>query len=240
VFAGASVSVDPGRYFLTGTGVAGAASFLAHFKSKLDAATGRTWTLALDDTTDSATGSLTMAVSGAATTGTWSSTAIRNILGFDTNLSSGTSWTGNNNSKVVWLPNCGRSGAMSPQGTTSGYAARGAGESDASFTLAPSGAAYSIGYTVRYMDTLEFRTVTGNKMWYVNQAAENESLQVFWETVISKGLAVRYFPDRSDDSYYRTFRIENFGEFKPIPVIENWTDSANSLWGISYRVRDYV
>lgn len=233
-FVGASVSIAAGRYFLTSAGTDGSTAFLTYLKNQLDAATSRTWTVTIADDTDTASGKVTLSVSGAATTATWSSSSLRDILGFDTNLSSGTSWTGANQATTIWLPNCGRSGVMSPEG------GNGAIESDASFALAPSGAAYSIGYTARYVDTLEFRTLTGNKVWDYLESTGNESLETFWGAVIKYGRAVRLYPSRDTDGTYRTFRLENFGEFRPMPVIENWTESANSLWGISYRARKYV
>lgn len=231
-FAGSAITMPVGRYFLNSVGSGGATrSFLAEFKYQLDTATGRTWTVDCDDTNDTSTGLITITVSGAATTGTWTSTDIKAILGFTTDLTGPTiAWQGTRQAKCLWLPNCGRSGVLGPEGSN------GAIESDYSMALGTDGTPYVLAYATRYKDSLEFRTVLGSKCWSTHEVTVNESFETFYGNVIAYGLRLRYHLDRNDDATYRTWLVEDGNHFDPVPVREDWTGSK-SLWAFRYSVR---
>jgi hypothetical protein len=221
-----------GNYFWNSIGNGGATrTFLLELKNQLDTATGRTWTLTLDDTNDTSTGKVTISCSGAATTATWDAGGvIEAALGFTSNLSSGTTWTGANQAKYLWLPNCGRSGALSPQAGT------GAARADYTAAVAPDGTPSILAYAKRSYDTFDFRTVLGSKMWTVKESTVNEALETYWRAVISIGMRSRFHADRSVDATYRTWIHLNGGEFNPAALDENWTDGANSLWSVRWDV----
>ena len=231
-FAGSAITMPVGNYFLNSIGDGGATrTFLLEFKNQLDTATGRTWTITVDDGTDTSLGKVTISCSGAATTATWTSTTIRDLLGFTANLGSGTTWTGDNHAKYLFLPNCGRSGVLSPQ------ASDGAIEADHTLSISPEGTTYGLAYSKRYRDTLELRTLKGSKVWNSLDVTTNEAFEQFYTNVISLALRVRFHADRSVDATFRTWVVEDAGHFDPMPVREDWTDSASSLWAIRYMVR---
>ena len=229
-FAGAAVSVAAGTYYWT----TASTGFLATFKAALDAATGRTWTLSIDDGSDTSLGKLTISCTGAATTATWSSTELRNLMGFTINLASGTSWTGTQQVKNLWLPNCGRSSILSPEAST------GAIECDYSQSLGADGTPYTLSYSTRSFDSMEHRTVLGSKTWTSKETTTNESFETFYRSVIAYGLKFRFHADRSVDGTYRTWVAsgDTGGRFNPTPVIEQWADGAASLWAFRYTIRE--
>ena len=231
-FAGLAVTMPVGRYFLNTIGSGGATrTFLSELKNQLDTVTGRTWTISVDDGTDTSLGKVTISQNGAATTGTWTSTSIRDLLGFTINLASGVTWTGTNHAKYLFLPNCGRSGIMAPE------ASDGAIEADYTLAVATDGTPYALSYSKRYLDSLEFRTLLGSKTWNSVGVTTNEALEQFYSDVISQGLRIRFHADRSVDATFRTWVVENGYEFKPQPVREDWANGAASLFSIRYTVR---
>jgi hypothetical protein len=231
-FAGSVITLPIGNYFLTSVGDGGATrSLLAELKNQLDTGPGGVWTLTLDDTTDTALGKVTIA-RNSNYTATWTSTSIRDLLGFTGDLSTaGTaSFTGANQAKALWLPNCGRSGILSPQAST------GAVASDYTASVSPGGTVYAIAYSTRGFDTMEHRTVVGSKAWTSLEVTVNEAFETFYRYVIAHGYRLRFHKDRSDDATYRTWNVANGGSYNPVPVREDWADSAKSLWSFRYDV----
>lgn len=232
-FAGSTITVPQGNYFLSSTGDGGATlSLTAKLKALLDAGPGGTWTVTVDDDADTSLGKVTIA-RNSNYTATWNSTDFRNALGFTGDLStaSTSSFTGANQAKYLFLPNCGRSGVMGPE------ASDGAIESDYTISISTDGGLYALAYSKRYLDSLEWRTLKGSKVWNCLDVTTNEALEQFWNDVIFYGLRVRFHADRSVDATYRTWVIENAGSFNPQPVRPDWTDSTESLWAIRYQVR---
>lgn len=76
------------EYYLSSAG-SGANSFIADLKSKMDDA-GNTYTVTLSDTT----GKVTIAVDTSTYSITWTSTDLRDLIGFDANVTSQTTATG--------------------------------------------------------------------------------------------------------------------------------------------------
>lgn len=233
-FGGSVITMPVGRYFLNSIGDGGATrSFCNELDNQLTTALGGAFEVTVADGTDTSTGVVTInRSSGVAFTVTWAAnTAIRDLLGFTGNLSSATSHTGTQQAKYLWLPNCGRSAIMSPE------ASNGAIETDFSFAMGSDGTPYAIAYSTRYKDSMEFRMVKGSKAWISKEVTVNESFEQFYTNSIGYGLRIRFHADRSSDSTYRTWVVENGGAYAPVPVREEWADGANSLWGFSYQVR---
>lgn len=232
-FAGSVITIPAGRYFLNSIGSGGATrTLLLEIKNQLDTGPGGTWTVTVDDTTDSATGKVTIARSSNYTA-TWTSTTLRDALGFTTNLSTAgtSSFTGTNAAKYLFLPNVGRSGILSPESST------GAIETDHTIAIAPDGTLYALAYSSRTYDSLEFRLLKGSKTWSTFATITNEALQQFYSDVIARALRVRFYADRSDDTTFRTWRVEDAGHFDPRPVREDWV-GANALFDIRWKVRE--
>jgi hypothetical protein len=232
-FAGSVITMPAGRYFLNSVGSGGAIrTFLLELKNQLDSGPGGTWTVTCDDNSDTSLGKITIARS-LAYTATWTSTTIRDLLGFTTNLSTGgtLTFTGANQAKYLWLPNCGRSAVMSPE------ASDGAIETDYTLSLGTDGTPYAFGFTKRYLDSLELHTVKGSKMWSSQAVTTNEALEQFYGDVIAYGLRVRFHRDRNVDTTFRTWVVEDAGNFKPGTVRQDWTESTESLWTVRWTVR---
>lgn len=230
-FAGSVITMPVGNYFLNSIGNGGATrTFLLELKNQLDTATGRTWTFTVDDTNDTSTGKVTISCTGANTTATWTSAEIEAALGFTSNLASATTWTGANQAKYLWLPNCGRSGVLSPEAST------GAVEADYSVAIASDGTTYTLAYSARSHDTLELRTILGNKTWTSLESVVNESFETYYRKVILLGLRTRFHADRSVDATYRTW-VTTTGDFAPAQVRQDYV-GANALFSMSYQVRE--
>lgn len=230
-FAGAAITMPVGRYFLNSIGSGGAtASFCNELDAQLTSTATGVWTVTVDDTADTALGKVTITRDSAFTV-TWTSTDIRDLLGFTGNLGSATTHTGTQHAKYLWLPNCGRSGIMAPEAST------GAIETDGTFAMSTDGSAFIFAGSVRYKDSMEFRTVLGSKTWVSKEVTVNESFERFYLDVISQGLRVRFHAARETDATYRTWLVEDFQRFEPRPVREDWADGAASLWGFRYQVR---
>lgn len=230
-FGGSVITIPIGRYFLTSIGSGGATrSFLDELDFQLTTVVGGVWTCTLNDDTDAATGKVTIATSFPFDV-TWTSTTLRDLLGFTANLGLATSHTSPNHAKYLWLPNCGRSAIMAPA------ASGGALESDFTLALGTDGTPFGLGYTIRAYDSLELRHLRGKKVW-TSQGAANEALEGFWRLVIAFGLRLRFHADRSIDATYRTWVVEDAGHFDPVAFDERWTEGAECLWAIRYRVRE--
>lgn len=230
-FAGSGIVMPAGRYFLNSVGSGGATrTFLLELKNQLDTGPGGTWTVTADDNADTSLGKVTIA-RDSNFTATWTSSTIRDLLGFTTDLTpSAATFTGANHAKYLYLPNCGRSGVLSPE------ASNGAIETDYTLSMGTDGTPYALSYTKRYKDTLEFRTLKGSKTWSSLDVTTNEALEQFHSDVIANGLRLRFHADRSVDGTFRTWVSES-GDFAPQPIREDWTESTESLWAVRFMMR---
>ena len=229
-----NVTMSAADFTLT-AGISSSKSFLTYFKERVEAAVGSgTCTMTLDDTSDTATGKVTFAFS-ANFTFAWTSTTIRDLLGFTGDLSTAAtaSFQGSKQSTHVWLPDVGRTNPEGPEG------GGGSIEHDATLGVATSGALTSLGYSYRRLAVFEFVMVGAPKTWSVSESTPNESFETFF---LSGGLVYgkpfRYFPDRSDDAS-STLWIREPGLWAPTAMVAGWTGSK-SRWGFGFRARKYT
>jgi hypothetical protein len=195
-----------------------------------------TYTATVSDD-DSGTGKVTIAVSGGGVTSfaiTWTNTSLRDYLGFTTDVSGTTTYTGASSSPYIYLPNQKRSEPIVPQGY------KGMPVTDATVTISPNGYSHAAYYATRYANQLIYRYMSGPKTWRSFEATTNESLQSFYETVIGKGKPVRYHHDRDDDATYVTWRLMPMWAVRPeIPgFVGRGTSGSSTLW--SYGPIDAV
>jgi hypothetical protein len=232
-FGAFTITMPVGRYFLNSIGSGGATrSFCDELEFQMESSMGAgSSTVTVDDNSDSSLGNVTISRSSAFTI-TWSSTTIRDLLGFEGDRGSSATQISTSQAKYLYLPNCGRSGVMSPQSSN------GAIEADYTLSMGTDGTPYALSYSKRYKDSLEFRTLKGSRTW-ISQEQEvlYQSLEQFYSDVISLGLRVRFHADRSVDATFRTWVVEDGGSFEPRPVREDWTDGSESLWAIRWIVR---
>jgi hypothetical protein len=189
---------------------------------------GYTLTVTLDDTADSATGRVTIAISPADVNFTldWTTTTLRDYLGFTGNLSGAATYTGTNAARFLFLPDVQPSGLMAPNGEV------GMPVSDATFTLSPSGYSKVLKLNTRYVNRCAFHLMRGRKVYDAHETYQNESLQVFWTDVISAGNPFRYHASRAVDGTYVSWRGAGVNEYIPVDHVPNWKGAASlQSWG---------
>jgi len=202
-----------------------------------------TYTLTVDDGTDGATGKVTISATGITSfTLTWNSIQLRDDLGWGADLTpTAASFTSPSASRLIYLPNVPRANPMAPDGSA------GKPMSDFTMTVAPSGSSKRLKYSTRYVDTMEYRFLTGRKTWATFETNVNESLQTFWGNIISAGNPYRYHRDRTDDATYVEYVDEGGGVFNVDPFREGWVGTQGSstagpatLWNYRSKVIKYI
>ncbi len=160
-------------YVVSGSGVAtglsaGLSTALTNFANAINAA----WSVSLSDTT----GQVIINWSGYETPThslTWTSTALRDMLGFDANISNATSaTTGAAQSPACWLPdaplNVDGHPAMTPE------------ETDLRVTESPTGVTLGLTGNTKYVHTnVRYRRVPVDRIREADAAVDNASLEVF-------------------------------------------------------------
>lgn len=223
--ATSSVTIAAGNYFPTSP-----TSLLDALETALnaDATLAGTYTVTIDDDTQTSTGKVTIAASGLTSFAiTWTSPALRNALGFTATISGAATHTSPSASPHVWLPNVKRwSSTVAPDGY------RGQPQTDGTVTISPSGMSKAIKYATRYIDVMEWRFVLGRKAWSSLETITNESYETFYGVAQGRGQPVRYHSDRTDDTTYSSYRHMGIGSMAAVPSIPGFTAGATSLWNL--------
>lgn len=217
----ASVTLAAGDYYPNSS-----TALLSTFAAELTANStlAGTYTCTSDDDTDAATGRITLAASGGGNVSvTWSSTALRDLLGFTGNLSGATTYTSTGACKYIYLPNVPRAEAMAPDGSA------GVAMTDSSVTVSPSGTSKILAYSTRYVNRLAFRFLTGRKTWTAAETYANESLESFYLATIAYGIPLRYHYDRATDGTYVNERIVQPQMFAAVPAVGGWVGGPGNL-----------
>lgn len=229
---GVTVTVAAADYYLTTAG-SGSRSLLAELEFQLDSLMTGAYTVSLDDTADNATGKVTISATGVGSFSiTWTSTSIRDALGFTGNVSGATTYTGSNQARYLWLPNVRRANLMGAEPSSTSFDL-GVQVEDGTFTMAPSGASKKLAYNRRRIDTLEYRYLLGNKSLLALETTTNESWERFYQDVIQPGYPFRLHPDRSSDSVYFTWKADSTKAGMGVePIYPGWVNNASSQWAV--------
>lgn len=175
-------------------------------------------------TLSATTGKVTISATGIGGAGNfsiaWTSTTIRNVLGFTGTISGASSYTSTEHAEYLWLPGVGRAAPMAPD------AYQGRPVVDVVTTLSPDGHVTVIEGDTRYDDTLDFRFVRGNKTWTPLETTTNESFQTFWAATVTQGLAIRYYPDATSTSNTVDYVAMPRPEYPLQVAVEGWVGSA--------------
>lgn len=161
-----TVNFTAGSYTIT--------SLCTHIQSALTsqrAPSSGSWSVSVS-TGSSGTGKVTISMSSGTFSITWSSTDLRDVLGFTANITSQTSSTGSNNARGLWLPDC-------PVTISNG------GDPDsAPKTTDMRGVQSPYGVVTSYLnasfyghDGLNYSHVARNKAWKTAESTTYESLQ---------------------------------------------------------------
>lgn len=223
--ATASVTVAAADYFLTST-----TALLTTLQTALnaDGTLAGTYAVSLDDGSDSSTGKVTISATGVTTFAiTWTSTALRDALGFTGTTAAALTTTGSSASPHVFLPPVKAMPGMHPDGSS------GNPISDTTVVKAPSGPSKALHYGFTYEGALGFGMVIGNKARTQFEVVVNESFETFWTTGgMGKGLPFRYHADRATDGTYTSWRIDSVQAFPVVPAMSTWTSSAVAPFNI--------
>lgn len=229
-----SKTVPAGDYYLTST-----TSLLSALVTTLNDGGGITYTVTLDDNSDSSLGKVTITPSAGTIAITWVSTDLRDILGFTGNVAATSSAVSTNASPALWLPNSSRT-PTTPDPASTSYE-MGWAESDYMVVVAPSGASVRSVYNTRYVEEFRFDNVRGSKAWKALESTVNESYQTFHQAVMDNGgVPFRYHPDRSSDAVFWTMVLaESAGTMRPTPTVAGWV-GASSLWAVQFASHKLV
>jgi len=200
-------------------------AFLAAIAAALtaNATLAGTYTCTSDDDASSSTGRVTITCSGGGNpTIVWTSTALRDALGFTAGLSGAATYTSTNACPYIFLPDVARAYPMAPDGS------RGVPITDGTFTQAPSGQAKVLTYAERYVDALEFQLLSGRKARAQFETYTGESLESWWRLVLSRGLPFRYHYDRATDGAYVTYRCAQPSVFAIKPYVPGYVGGPSA------------
>lgn len=204
-------------------------SFLTLIQVALNFAEGGTWTLTYDGG-DSGTGKVTLARAGGLNfTVTWTDTALRDLLGFDADLSGAASYQSANACPWVWLPDRQRWFPPTPDGHD------GRPVVNTKITASPSGTTKALYLGGAHnVSMLLWRFLRARKVWRVMETVVNESFESFFDTVLSQGIPIRYHHDRSDNATYNQWRAGAVWTAEPITesLVGRGCDGDDLYWSV--------
>ncbi len=224
---GFSVSVPAADYYLS-SGIDSQPSLLSAFATALTAATGQTWTVT-GSLAEGGTGQVTIATTPASTL-TWNTGYdLQDILGFSSNLASGTSWTSTYAARSVWLPNC-------PYVAHVGGAFEGMTETDATWQESAAGDVFGWSGQKKTVLSVRWDAITAARCWLVSETTYNQSFERFFLDVIfgeaawaaSPGGPIRFYRDAAVDNVYTAYKSTGTKDFN-LPVF-------GEAAGLLYRV----
>lgn len=227
--AGAAAwSVAAGTYYLNSPGSIGSSLIDALSTALNTAAPTDTITVSIS-ASETGTGKVTITSTGS-TAIVWTSTALRDLLGFTGNLPAGTSWTGSAQARHLWLPNCAYK-APNAVGTWRGWR-----ESDSRSVENAAGYGFNIMGQEKEVNALSWNAVGRHLVWEANATTENASWERFCRDAIwgvaswgTPGGPLRFYPDAGDSSVYVTYRAQNVADIKPEPLVP---DYAGGPWRV--------
>ncbi len=213
----------------TGSGTSNVASSSTRYITDLLTAIGTAWSTTTGDTVtltgsfgESGTGLVTI-TSTANLAVTWTSTDMRDLLGFTANLSAGTSHVGTRQCKAVWLPNA--EGAFYYGNGDEGHT-----ETDAGTTESPRGDVKRLVYNTRQV--LPSATWSHVLKAYARIAAETTvgaSFEQWWRntqggelTYFEACAAVRLIWDADTAGTYKTYRLPALTSTQMTRVVDEW------------------
>lgn len=171
---------------------------------------------------ESGTGKVTITSTGS-TAIAFTSTDLRDLLGFETNLSAGTSWTGTMQARSLWLPNC-------PYKAPNGVGVwRGWREADARSVENAAGYVFNHMGQEKEVNELSWNSVSRSLIWAANEATVNASWERFARDCIwgvaawgTPGGPLRFYPDAADSGIYATYKVPGYTSIRPEPLIQDY------------------
>jgi hypothetical protein len=218
----ASGSIPAGVYFLSSPATTGS-SLIDAFAAALNvAASTDTLTVSLS-AGEAGTGKVTITSSGSTVLDWDTSTELRDLLGFSTDLAAGTSWTGSAAARGLWLPDC---AFKAPNG--GGW--RGWPESDFIANEHQAGLVAAFMGRSRMAMEIKWAAVSRPRVWQAHEATVNESWERFardciWATTSSWGKPggpIRFYPDAATNTAFGTYTVQTMKDINPEPLEAGW------------------
>jgi hypothetical protein len=210
-----------GDYFLSSPATTGS-SFIAALEAALNvAAPTDTFAVSLSAGV-SGTGKVTITSTGTAAI-TWTTDALRTLLGFDGDLPAGTTWTGESQARALWLPDC-------PYQAPNVIGAwRGHRESDFSSIIHASGHGFAHMGRELQATELAWHAVSRARTWQGNETTANASWERFHRDCVwglsgfgKPGGPIRFHPDAASDVAFVTYLVPGQKAIKPVPATEGY------------------
>lgn len=164
------------------------------------------------------TGKYTITASGGSVTAfaiTWTSTDLRDLLGWTGDVSGALTYTSPNNALGLWLP-------ATPHDQLFGNSDDGYLVTDAAVTTAPNGTTVATLYNRRYENELSWSCVADAKTRIAAETTTNASWECFFLKCLTASAAgfavagpVRWYPDADTDGTSFEYKAANLTEDKP-------------------------
>lgn len=225
-----AVTVAAGTYYPT--------DLLSTFATQLNAATGADGVFAVSGSFgESGTGLVTISHTVETFTLTWTSTSIRDALGFTGTLTpAAASFTGARNAQGVWLPAC-------PMAALYGSNDPGHTETDMGQTVSPRGDVHTTVYETRTrLPSVRWSHVARARARVAGETVVGESYEQWWRSTqggelsyFASGSAVRIVWDANVSATYHTYRLVDRTGTEMQRAVEDW----NGLFSVEiagYRV----
>jgi hypothetical protein len=223
--ASATITLTAANTYYHSTAGSDTVDLAARLKALLDAGLNGTYTVSTDSS-DGGTGKTTISVSGGGVSFfdvTWTDTEIRDILGYQGDLSNGTSYTSGDHALGLWLPDC-------PHEQPFGVDDEGWDEYDSANTQSPDGTVVSTVYNRRVANQLTWQAITASRTRTVDEATTNEAYQTFYKqcltaasTGFTPGGPVRWYPDADVDGSSTEYRAALERRQAPNRLVQNWS-----------------
>jgi hypothetical protein len=221
-----TVTVAAGTYYPT--------DLLSTFQTQLNAASGADGVFTVSGSFgESGTGLVTIAHTVETFTITWSSTDLRDALGFTGTLTpAALTFTGTRNAQGVWLPDC---QLFAERGTNDpGYI-----QSDRTESVSPRGDVYALKFQHRtVLPMVRWVHVTKPRAKVVSETTVGASFEQWWRYTHNAELSyfavcppVRLIWDADTSATYHEFRLIGRNTTEMPRVVEGW----DGLWTVEIR-----
>jgi hypothetical protein len=229
---GHSVTVNGNEIVVLGAGVtywpSSSVSFLTIIAARITIVLGGEFTVT-GDFGDTGTGQVTMAWDGGNFTVDWTDETLRDLLGFDADLSGAATYTSAGACTHVWLVDRQRWFPPAPDGHDGKIVV------NTKITASPSGTTKALNFGGRHnVNMLLWRFCRASKVWRTMETTANESFESFFDAVIGLGIPVRYHHDRSDNATYNQWRLGTVWMVEPITesLVGRGCDGADLYWSV--------
>ncbi len=224
--AGGTATIPAGNYYLS-SGDTLADDLLQEWADQINGLAGTSGTYSVSiGAGENGTGKVTISATGITSFSvTWTSTVLRDLLGWTGTISGSLSYTAPEQAESLWLPDCAFKN-LNGGSTWDGWI-----ESNLRAHESPAGHVAALSGQRKKVSALEWQAISRAKVWTVNETTTNASLEKFYTDVVlaeaswagRAGGPIRWYPDAATDSTYTTYSTPTWNMFKPAHLREGWT-----------------